>query len=167
MVKYCVLYNYITFGGIVIADEELGCGGGSQESEGCSDCTGGILRIKDGVCSTGRGLLCSKVQQTGSSLAVVSHYTFHWMHPLIGCLLGFLLMCLLSSQILNGVARYAFVNAIASSYLEFEMSGVLYVGGLLLRRGEITVLQLWRYVCYPLQQNIARGHHYPPVTKTG
>ena len=63
------------------------------------------------------------------------------------CLCLLTVLKFFSSQILNGVARYALVNAIANSFLEFETSGVLYVGGLLLRQGAITVLQLWRCAC--------------------
>ncbi|KAL5965240.1 Phosphatidylcholine translocator ABCB4 [Taenia solium] len=48
------------------------------------------------------------------------------------------------SQILKGVARYALVNAIANSLMSFEFSGVFYLGGVLLERGDITILQLWR-----------------------
>ncbi|KAL5106601.1 ATP-dependent translocase ABCB1 [Taenia crassiceps] len=48
------------------------------------------------------------------------------------------------SQILKGVARYALVNAIANSLMSFEFSGVFYLGGILLERGEVTILQLWR-----------------------
>ncbi|VDM16862.1 unnamed protein product [Hydatigera taeniaeformis] len=48
------------------------------------------------------------------------------------------------SQILKGVARYALVNAIANSLMAFEFSGVFYLGGILLERGDITILQLWR-----------------------
>lgn len=72
---------------------------------------------------------------------------------------------LLYSQILKGVARYALVNAIASSLMSFEFSGVFYLGGVLLERGEITVLQLWRYVkpnakivtCHNLIQRLLHG----------
>ena len=142
---------------IVISDEELGCRGNPEESEGCSDCTGGILRIKDGVCSTGRGLLCSKVQPTGFSLAVVSRRLVFrvkllWIPCGKHCIGSLMLLTSHFSQILNGVARYALVNAIANSFLEFELCGVFYVGGLLLSRGAITVLQLWRYACCYLKQ---------------
>lgn len=72
---------------------------------------------------------------------------------------------LLYSQILKGVARYALVNAIANSLMSFEFSGVFYLGGVLLERGEITMLQLWRYVkpnakivtCHNLIQRLLHG----------
>ncbi|KAH9278078.1 Phosphatidylcholine translocator ABCB4 [Echinococcus granulosus] len=48
------------------------------------------------------------------------------------------------SQILKGVARYALMNAIANSLMGFEFSGVFYVGGILIEKGAISMLQLWR-----------------------
>lgn len=56
-----------------VADEELECGGDSQEREGCSGGTGGFLRLKDSVCITGGRLFYSKLQQAGSSITIVSH----------------------------------------------------------------------------------------------
>ena len=52
------------------------------------------------------------------------------------------------SQILKSVARYGLVNGLANSLMGFEFSGVLYAGGVFLKRGDITVLQLWRYALY-------------------
>ncbi|KAM3180235.1 hypothetical protein ACTXT7_016685 [Hymenolepis weldensis] len=47
-------------------------------------------------------------------------------------------------QILKGVVRYALVNGIANSLMCFEFAGVFYLGGYLLGKGDITVLQLLR-----------------------
>ncbi|KAL5108409.1 Phosphatidylcholine translocator ABCB4 [Taenia crassiceps] len=49
-----------------------------------------------------------------------------------------------NSQILKGVAHYALANAITNSFMGFEISGVFYLGGILLQRGDISMLQLWR-----------------------
>ncbi|VDO01804.1 unnamed protein product [Rodentolepis nana] len=47
-------------------------------------------------------------------------------------------------KILKGVARYALVNGIANSLMSFEFSGVFYLGGYLLEKGDINLLQLLR-----------------------
>ena len=65
-----------------------------------------------------------------------------------------------SSQILNGAARYALVNAIADSFLQFEMSCALYVGGFLLRSGALTVQQFYRCVFYYLKVTITKATYY-------
>ena len=51
-----------------------------------------------------------------------------------------------SSQLIKGVIRYALVNGLANSLMHFQFCGVFFVGGMLLRRGEITSLELWRYI---------------------